>query len=116
MKELMGKIIIMTSDGYENSKLEELVNFSLERDDFHKISFKTLVDEVSSSDNVKLNMDDVRTQMRDNLILIVPEENGFFTRNYNSQNFFDTGCQMIAMNYQKVDKYMEQYYTRFQAK
>ena len=114
MKELMGKIIIMTSGGYENSKLEELVNFSLERDDFHKISFKTLVDEVSSSDNVKLNMDDVRTQMRDNLALIVPEENGFFTRNYNPQNFFDTGCQMIAMNYQKVDKYMEQYYTRFQ--
>ena len=59
-------------------------------------------------------MDDVRTQMRDNLGLIVPEENGFFTRNYNSQNFFDTGCQMIAMNYQKVDKYMEKYYTRFQ--
>ena len=114
MRELMGKVIIMTSGGYENSKLEEIVNFSLERDDFHKISFASLVDEVSSYDNVKLNMDDVRTQMRDNLGLVVPKELSFFTRNYNPQNFFDTGCQMIAMNYQKVDKYMETYFTKFQ--
>ena len=101
MKELMGKVIIMTSGGYENSKLEEIVNFSFERDDFHKISFASLVDEVSSYDNVKLNMDDVRIQMRDNLGLIVPEEKSFFTRNYNPQNFFDTGCQIVVMNYQK---------------
>ena len=114
MRELMGKLILMTSDGYQNSKLEELVNFSLDRDDFHKISYKTLVDEVSSSDNVKLNLDDVRVQMRDNLALVTPEENAFFTRNYNPQNFLDTGCQMIAMNYQKVDRYMEQYFTQFQ--
>ena len=114
MRELMVKVIVMTSGGYENSKLEEIVNFSLERDDFHKISYGSLVDEVSSYDNVKLNMDDVRTQMRDNLGLVVPQENSFFTRNYNPQNFFDTGCQMIAMNYQKVDKYMETYFTKFQ--
>ena len=46
MRELMGKVIIMTSNGYQNSKLEEIVNFSWERDDFHKLSYKTLVDEV----------------------------------------------------------------------
>ncbi len=39
MRELMGKVVVMTMDKYENSKLEEIVNFSLERDDFHKISF-----------------------------------------------------------------------------
>ena len=113
MKELMGKVIIMTSNGYQNSKLEEIVNFSWERDDFHKLSYKTLVDEVRESGAIKLNMDDVRVQMRENLALIVPDDNVLFTNNYNPNNFFDTGCQMIAMNYQKVDKYMEEYFTKF---
>ena len=58
-------------------------------------------------------MDDVRVQMRENLALIVPDDNVLFTNNYNPNNFFDTGCQMIAMNYQKVDKYMEEYFTKF---
>ena len=43
--------------------------------------------------------------MRENLALVVPEENSFFTRNYNPQNFFDTGCQLIAMNYQDRQLY-----------
>ena len=113
IKELMGKIIIMTSVSVKNEKLNEITNFTLDREEFHKISFKSLVDEVSVSDNIKLNMDDVRVQMREHLALVVPEENSFFTRNYNPQNFLDTGCQFIAMNYQKVDKYMEQYITHF---
>jgi len=113
MRELMGKVVIMTSNGYQNSKLEEIVNFSWERDDFHKLSYKTLVDEVRDYNTIKLNMDDVRVQMRENLALIVPDDAVFFTNNYNPNNFFDTGCQMIAMNYQKVDKYMENYFSKF---
>ena len=63
MRELMGKVVIMTSNGYQNSKLEEIVNFSWERDDFHKLSYKTLVDEVRDYNTIKLNMDDVRVQI-----------------------------------------------------
>lgn len=113
MKELMGKLVIMTNVAPNNSKLNEIVNFSIDRDDFHKISYKSLVDEVSASENIKLNTGDVRIQMRENLALVVPDENSFFTRNYNPQNFFDTGCQLIAMNYQRVDRYMEQYFNHF---
>lgn len=113
MKELMGKLVIMTNVAPNNSKLNEIVNFSIDRDDFNKISYKSLVDEVPASENIKLNASDVRIQMRENLALVVPEENSFFTRNYNPQNFFDTGCQLIAMNYQRVDRYMEQYYNHF---
>jgi hypothetical protein len=113
MKELMGKIVIMTNVSPNNSKLNEITNFSIDRDDFNKISYKSLVDEVSASENIKLNTSDVRIQMRENLALVVPDENSFFTRNYNPQNFFDTGCQLIAMNYQRVDRYMEQYFNHF---
>jgi hypothetical protein len=113
MKELMGKIVIMTNISPNNSKLNEITNFSIDRDDFNKISYKSLVDEVSASENIKLNTSDVRIQMRENLALVVPDENSFFTRNYNPQNFFDTGCQLIAMNYQRVDRYMEQYFNHF---
>ena len=60
MKELMGKLVIMTNVAPNNSKLNEIVNFSIDRDVFNKISYKSLVDEVSASENIKLNVSDVR--------------------------------------------------------
>ena len=38
------------------------------------LSYKTLVDEVRDYNTIKLNMDDVRVQMRENLALIVPDD------------------------------------------
>lgn len=113
ISDLMGKVIIMTSGGYENSKLEEIVNFSWDKDNFSKLKYKTLIDEMTDSTTIKLNKDDVRVEMKDNYALIVPEEESFFTQNYNTLNFFSTGCQMIAMNYSKVDNYMGTYFNKF---
>ena len=114
MKELMGKFVIITSGGYENSKLEELVNYSWDKDDLNKISYKSLAGEVEARDAIKLNIDEVRTFNKgEGMTISVPDEDPFFTYNYNSHNFFSSKCQFIFMNYQKVDKYMETYFDAF---
>jgi hypothetical protein len=114
MKELMGKLVIITSGGYENSKLEELVNYSWDKDDFNKISYKSLAGEVEERDAIKLNIDEVRTFNKDEgMTLSVPDEDTFFTYNYNTTNFFSSKCHFIFMNYQKVDTYMETYFDTF---
>jgi hypothetical protein len=114
MKDLMGKMVIITSGGYENSKLEELVNYSWDKDDFNKISYKSLAGEVEERDAIKLNIDEVRTFNNDEgMTLSVPDEDTFFTYNYNTTNFFSSKCHFIFMNYQKVDTYMETYFDTF---
>jgi hypothetical protein len=114
MKELMGKFVIITSGGYENSKLEELINYSWDKDDLNHISYKSLAAEVEARDAIKLNIDEVRTFNKgEGMTISIPEFDTFFTYNYNTQNFFSSNCQFIFMNYQKVDKYMETYFDAF---
>ena len=113
IKELMGKIIIMTSGGYENSSLEELINFSWDGDSLTKISYESLETETSAKKAIRLNIDDVRNHNKSAMTLVVPSETAFFTYNYNPNNFFMSGCQFIAMNYQKVDGNMNKYITKF---
>ena len=115
IKELMGKIIIMTSGGYENSSLEELINFSWDGDNLTKISFTSLETETSARKAIKLNIDDVRNYNKSAMTLVVPSETAFFTSNYNPDNFFVSGCQFIAMNYQKVDSNINKYITKFRS-
>ena len=42
IKDLLGKVVIFTSDGYQNSELEELVNYSWDKDELNHISYKSL--------------------------------------------------------------------------
>ena len=113
MRDLMGKLILITSDGYENTNLEELVNGSWNTDNLKKISYKALDSGTPDYEAIKMNIDDVRSYNKDSITLSVPEEDAFFTRNYSPEPFFTSGCQFIFMNYQSNDNFMEPYITKF---
>lgn len=115
MKKLMKKLVIFASGGAEGSTFEELINYSWDNDEnnFRKISYRSLDKKLSSVDTIKLNPQDVREYNKTGLTLIVPEENGFFTRNYDPTPYLKTGCQFICMNYQNVDSYMSKYVTSY---
>ena len=110
----MGKVLIFTSGGYENTSLEELINFSWDKDNINKISYKSLSSNLEDLYNsIKLNINDVRETNKNNLTLVVPNEDAFFTNNYNTDKFFISKCQMIAMNYQYFDDNMKKYIQKF---
>ena len=115
MKKLRRKVVIFASGGAEGSTFEELINYSWDNDEnnFRKISYRSLDKKLSSVDTIKLNPQDVREYNKTGFTLIVPEENGFFTRNYDPTPYLKTGCQFICMNYQKVDNYMSKYVTSY---
>lgn len=115
MKKFMRKLVVFCSGGAEGSAFEELINYSWdnEENNFRKITYKSLDKKLSTVDTIKLNPQDVRNYNKGGLTLVVPEENGFFTRNYDPEPYFKTGCQFICMNYQNVDINMSNYVTNY---
>ena len=113
IRDLMGKVVIITSQGYENTNLEELVNGSWNTDNLKKISYRSLDSATPKSDAIKMNIDDVRTFNDSGLSIVVPPEESFFTYNYLPEPFFTAGCQFICMNYQLNNQFMEPYITKF---
>ena len=77
------------------------------------MSYKTLDENTPKDMVIKNNPDDVRVFNRTGCTITIPEENTFFTNNYDPDIFFDTGCQFICMNYQKSDEFMSKYITKF---
>ena len=47
------------------------------------------------------------------MTIVTPHEQAYFTSNYHAPYFWDTGCQLIMMNYQKLDKHLDKYITFF---
>ena len=113
IKELLGKVIIFTSGGYESSELEELINYSWDKPDMRVISHKSIDSTDKSFDIVKLDKSEVKNFNSTNLTLVLPDENTMATNNYDPVNAFDTGCQFACMNYQKPDSSMDSYITKF---
>lgn len=113
LRDLMGRLVIITSQGYENSNLEEIINGSWNTEHIKKISYKSLDTDTPKSDAIKLNIDDVKIFNNTSLSIVVPEEDSFFTYNYDPSPFFTARCQFIFMNYQLNNTYMEPYITKF---
>tara|TARA_Y100000590_G_scaffold14063_2_gene16896 strand:+ start:16844 stop:17887 length:1044 start_codon:yes stop_codon:yes gene_type:complete len=113
ISELMGKVIILSSGGYEHTNLEEIINYSWDKDDCTLMSYKTMDVEAPKDTIIKNNPDDVRNFNKTGISIVIPDENSFFTNNYDPDIFFDTGCQFICMNYQKSDDFMSKYITKF---
>lgn len=113
MSELMGKVVLLSSSGYKNTNLEEIINYSWDKDDFNIMSYKTMDANVPKDEVIKNNPDDVRVFNKTGLTIVLPEENSFLTSNYDPDIFFDTGCQFICLNYQKNDQFMSKYITKF---
>ena len=102
IKKLMSKLIIITSDGYQNSQLTELINGSWnDPSKINLINFDAL-DPTSSGDNsIKLKPDTVIEYNKKGLTIVTPNLYNFFTINNDSKYAFESGCQFICMNYQK---------------
>ena len=113
IKELFGKLIIFCSDGYQNSDLEELVNYSWDKPELKKISYHALDPKISKTSAIKMNAFDVLEYNKNNMTIVTPSEQSYYTYNYHSPYFLDAGCQLVMMNYQKVDKQFEKYLTFF---
>lgn len=115
MKKLMNKVVIFASAGSEGSNLEEIINYSWDNDEnnIRLLSYKSLDKKLTSVDAIKLNPNDVFDYNKKGLTIVIPEENGFFTRNYDPEPYLKTGCQFICVNYQNIDEEMNKYITNY---
>ena len=113
MKKLSGKIIFFSSDGYQGSKMEEVINYCW--DNINKNPKHTL-QRIYYNDvlNGKISFDDLQDFNKTGMTIIVPHiEGDLLTINYNPIPFLDVGCQFVSMNYQYIDKNIDPYITLF---
>ena len=113
IKELLEKVIIFTSGGYENSQLEELVNYSWDKQELNQISYGALDPLVPDSDAIKYNSDSLKSFNKNNITMVVPKEFSLKTSNYNPQYAWDSGCQLVFINYNNSDANYDSYITKF---
>lgn len=113
IKNLLGKIIIFCSDGYKNSQLEEMVNYSWDKDHLNKISYKSLDPDVPEAEIVKYNSNSLKEFNKNNMTLITPNETSWFTSNYDSLYGMAAGCQLLFMNYNLLGSNLDSYLTKF---
>ena len=108
METLYGKVVIIASGSFRGSKLEELVNYSWDLDNMRQYHYSEISDDnFDKNELIKFN--------KKNLTIIFPNKEGdFFSSNYNPNIGFNTGCQFIAMNYQRLDSDIDKYITKFQ--
>ena len=108
-----GNIIIFSSDGFQGSGLEELINYSWDNIDnnpkhsLQRLHYSTIMD---PSYNAQSLIDYNKTGMT---IIVPHQEDDFLNNNYNPLLAFDCGCQFIAMEFQHIDSNMDMYITRF---
>tara|TARA_B100000787_G_scaffold170199_1_gene164774 strand:+ start:1869 stop:3437 length:1569 start_codon:yes stop_codon:yes gene_type:complete len=107
------KVILMCSEGFENSDLEEIVNHSWDNSTMKKLVHKAVDPNIGVTAYIKENLASLKSHNTNNLTMITPEENTYFTRQYLPTYSFETGSQFIAMYYQKPEKFMEEYVSKF---
>jgi hypothetical protein len=113
INELLDKVVVITSEGYQNSDLEELVNFSWDKDELNKISYKSLDPQTPDIEAVKYNTNELRDYNKNNLTMVMPEETSWFTSNYDTNYATAAGCQLVFLNYNKLGPEFDSYLTRF---
>ena len=116
IKDLMGKLIVFSSDGYQNSDLEELVNYSWDKQGLKKLSYESLdyENEGANMSVVKMDPNELKNYNMNGITLVTPNENTIFNYNYNPNNSWDSGCQFVFLNFQKIDENMKTYIEKFQ--
>ena len=115
LRNLMGKVIIICSDEYKNSSLEEIVNASWNSSVARKINNVSIDPNIRVSTYVKEDTDTLINYNKNGLTFIMPEEGSMFTRQYNPKNGIEFGCQFNFMIYQEVDGLMDYYITKFRS-
>jgi hypothetical protein len=145
LRDLMGKVIIISSDGYQGSSLEEIINYSWNYPKLKRLHYKTVDDEFegkstvntsttnttetstsTSTSKLQTDVDKTKSVIEYNelkkfnmsgLTIVVPQKEGdFLTTNFNATNAWELGCQFVCMNFQKIDKNMDIYVNKFKNK
>jgi len=113
LSQLVKKVVIFSSDGFQGSGLEEMVNYSWDNTNSnpnHRMR-RLLYSELTKSGFNKTELIEFNRQ---GLTIIVPHEEGdFWNSNYNPVIAKELGCQFIAMEYQYISKEMDYYITLF---
>ena len=137
LRDLMGKVIILSGDGYQGSSLEELINYSWNYPKLKRLHYKTVDDEFegktptptstsTSTSKLQTDIDKTKSIIEYNelkkfnmsgLTIVVPQKEGdFLTKNFDATNAWALGCQFVCMNFQKIDKNMDIYVNKFKNK
>ena len=129
--DCLGKVLIFSSTGFEDTNLEEVVNYSsasnytLEKNkDQYRILYVRQEDVVNTEEDIedysneefhKINGEDLNKYNKCGFTILSPEINttsmleGITPINYEPGKGLDWGCQFIMMNYQKIDTNMSNY-------
>lgn len=116
LSQIMGKVVIFSSDGFQGSGMEEVVNYSWDNTDSNP---KHAMRRYHYSDLTKPGFDnqELIDFNRTGLSIVVPHREGdFWNTNYNPVIAKQLGCQFIAMEFQYVDVNMDYYITLFQSR
>ncbi len=113
MANLAGRVIFFSSDGFQGSGLEEIVNYCWDNYDnnpnhnLRRYYYKDLM--VTGFDNVGLI-----DFNQNGLSIVVPHQEGdFYSGNYNPNLALSLGCQFVSMDYSYIDTNMDFYITQF---
>ena len=129
--ECMGKILIFSSSGFEDTNLEEVVNYSSASNytlQNNKNQYRILyvrhedvvdaeedIEDYSNEEFHKLSGNDLKRYNKCGFTILSPEIktdsifSGITPINYEPGKGLDWGCQFIMMNYQKIDTNMSNY-------
>ena len=105
LKELMGKLIILTSGKIGDTKMMNVTHLRL-GDRVRKLTYKQLQLEEQR---------DVMNFNKRHLTIVVPES-GFSSINFNPERAWDYGCQIVCMHFQREDDFMMEYIRKFSEK
>lgn len=114
--QVMGKVIIFASDGFQGSGMEEVVNYCWDNPESNP---QHTMRRYLHSDLTKtgFNNQELIDFNRKGLTIVVPHQEGdFWNTNYNPVIAKQLGCQFIAMEFQYVDVNMDYYITLFKSR
>lgn len=115
IKDILGKVIIVCSDGYEGSEFEEIVNCDWTKN-MRLLDNRSIDEETAENIVAKIDKEELQNYNANNLSIVLPklDKYRFFkTDNYKFKYGFMTGCQFIAFNYANIDNNMDEYISYF---
>ncbi len=106
IKDILNKIVIMSTSNVKNTDMDELVNLDTNiGGNFRILNHSQVKETYDAKELTEFN--------KKNITFVVPD---FSDRNKKNYNFFTPyylGCQFIAMNYSQPDEWMKQYIEQF---
>lgn len=124
MSDISGKVILFASDGFQGSKLEELINGSWNQSGDPLNGSRISLPGVNAPNIRHVHYSELMVPSLDvsawvnfnktGITIVVPNQEGdFWSSNYDPSIAWKCGCQFVAMNWQVVDKPMDNYVSTF---